>query len=282
MNGYLGRMLAAAGARASELHPFAGSIYENGPQSRAAKPASRRNPDAAADPEQHLLVEANDDAREADNRLRRPVISQRVPPDARNPAAPVADYVPLYRQRRDNRLPTASRLFAPVEEDLIAAQAPPVAVPSGEGRARSRPNSRGAGDPETGETARLVLPPAPTVTRVSSAAGGAPASAPIVASLTGRDADLISAVPRSGDNLPRDGARAVTAPLPPRATPPRQSESATREFVRSGGPDQSVEIHIGRVEVLAAAPSAARAPAASRSRTTSLADYLARRNGRGR
>jgi len=44
--------------------------------------------------------------------------------------------------------------------------------------------------------------------------------------------------------------------------------------------EPSIEIHIGRIEVLAVQPPAAPAPAPRRDRTTSLADYLAGQNGR--
>jgi hypothetical protein len=137
-----------------------------------------------------------------------------------------------------------------------------------------------------------LLPLAPTVTRAPSAVGRAAATESMTSSPTGRDASN-SAARRTADNQPREVERAATAapfperavtaaPPPARATPPRHSDSRTREFRSSGAQDQSVEIHIGRVEVLAVAPPAPRTPAASQSRTTSLADYLARRSGRTR
>jgi hypothetical protein len=50
-----------------------------------------------------------------------------------------------------------------------------------------------------------------------------------------------------------------------------------REPTRSEPDD--IQIHIGRIEVIAAPPPAPRAPAAPASRSTKLDDYL---NGRGR
>jgi hypothetical protein len=263
MSGYLRRLVAAAGARKPSLHPFAGSIYENGPQSWIARPISRGDADAADNPERHPVVEVNEHGREADDWSRTPLVSQRAAREAQNPAAPVPDYAPLYPQRHDNRFAPVSspstRLSSPVEQEVTLPQAAP-----GE---------------HAGEQAPRLL--APTVTRAPSAARLAPAIESTISSPTGRDGAWSSVAPRTADNLPREVGRAVTAPA--YAAPQRHSLSGTREFFRSAGAqDQNVEIHIGRVEVLAVAPPATRAPAASQSRTTSLADYLARRSGRSR
>lgn len=288
MSGYLGRMLTAAGAHKPSLHPFAGSIYENGAQSWAARPTARSDADAAADPERHLVVEANDDGREADVRLRTPLVSQRAARDAQNPAAPVSDYAPLYPQHRDERFapvsPPSPRISNPAEQELTLPQATP-AEPAGEDRrASSRPGDRAGRGRQTGDASSRLLPLAPTVTRAPSATGRAAAIESTVTSPVGRDGTSSSVAPRTADNPPRQIGRAMTtADFPAHAAPQRRSEAATREFSRgAGAEDQSVEIHIGRVEVLAVAPPAPRTPAASQNRTTSLADYLARRNGRTR
>jgi hypothetical protein len=47
-------------------------------------------------------------------------------------------------------------------------------------------------------------------------------------------------------------------------------------------PEPDVEVHIGRIEVVAVQPPAPRAPAPRQSRTTSLDDYLSSRSGRNR
>jgi hypothetical protein len=286
MSGYLGRMVAAAGAHKPSLHPFAGSIYENGAQSWAARPTSRGDADAAADPERHLVVEANDDGRETDVASRTPLVSQRAARDAQNPAAPVPGHAPLYSQRRDDRFAPASspssRISNPVERELTPPQATSAELAGEDRRASDRPGGRAAGGPQTAEASSRLLPLAPTVTRAPSATGGAAAIESIVTGPTGRDGASSSVVPRTADNPPRQIGRALTtAELATHAAPQRRSESLTREFLRgSGAQDQSVEIRIGRVEVLAVAPPAPGRPAASQNRTTSLADYLARRNGR--
>jgi hypothetical protein len=283
MSGYLGRIVAAAGAHKPSLQPFAGSIYENGAQSRAARSTSSGDADAAADPERHLVVEANDDGRETDVASRTPLISQRAARDAQNPAAPVLGYAPLYPQRRGNRFAPMPLPSNPVEQELTLPQAKPAELAGEDRRASEGPGSgHAAGGPQTGEGSSRLLPLVPTVTRAPSATGRVAAIESIVTGPTGRDGASSSVAPRTADDPPRQIGRALTtAELPAHAAPQRRSESAAREFLRgSGAPDQSVEIRIGRVEVLAVAPPAPRRPAASQNRTTSLADYLARRNGR--
>jgi hypothetical protein len=287
MSGYLGRMVAAAGASKPSLHPFAGSIYENGAQSWAGRPNTGRDADATDGPERHLIVEADDDGHEAADRSRTPLVARRAVPDAQNPAALVSDYAPLYPQRHDNRLapvsPASSRTSNLVEQELTLPQAAPAELAAEDAPANNRLGRRAVGDPLTGEAASRLLPLAPTVTRSPSAAGRAAAIESTTSSSTGRDTSS-GVAPRTADNQPREVARAVTAaPLPARAAPPRHADSRTREpFRSSGATDQSVEIHIGRVEVLAVTPPAPRTPTANQSRTTSLADYLARRSGRTR
>jgi hypothetical protein len=280
MSGHLGRMITAASAREPRLHPFAGSIYGQGRQSWAATPTARTDADAA-DPEQNLVVEVTGDAREADDRSRPRLTTQRRAPDVHNAAAAAADdYVPLYPQRRDNRPQPASRLSGPAEENLTAAQARPAELARDDGHTPGRRDGHAAADRHSGEATSRLHPL--MVTPVPGVASRSAAIVPTAIRSTSRSA------PRTADHPPQDIERALTpVPVQPRfpvpAAPHRDSPSATSEAFRgSAAEDRSVEIHIGRVEVLAVAPPAQRAPAASGSRTTSLTDYLARRNGRTR
>jgi hypothetical protein len=285
MSGYLRRMLAAAGARKPSLRPFAGSIYENGPQSWTARRISGGDADAD-NPERHLAVEANDDGGEADDRRHASLASQRAAHDAQNPAAPVPVYASLHPQRHDRRFAPAPspslRSSNPVDQELTLPQAVPAERAGEAARGSDQLGRRAAGDPRNGAPAPRLL--APTVTRAPGAAGRAPAIESTISSPAGRDGASSSVAPRTADYPPPEVGRTVTTPpLPAHAAPQRHSESGAREFFRSAGAqDQNVEIRIGRIEVLAAAPPATRAPAASQSRTTSLADYLARRSGHSR
>jgi hypothetical protein len=59
---------------------------------------------------------------------------------------------------------------------------------------------------------------------------------------------------------------------------PEERPAAAKEGER--GASEDIQIHIGRIEVIAAAPQAPRAAASATTRSTSLEDYLKRRNGR--
>jgi hypothetical protein len=74
------------------------------------------------------------------------------------------------------------------------------------------------------------------------------------------------------------------APLLPSAVaamPPRAAPQLSRPQNRPAQ-EPDIQVHIGRIEVIAAAPQAPRAPSTRPNRATSLADYLAGHNGRSR
>jgi hypothetical protein len=70
------------------------------------------------------------------------------------------------------------------------------------------------------------------------------------------------------------------SPQKQRTPESRTQQPSIREQRSQSKQESSIEIHIGRIEVLAVQPPAPSAPAPRRDRTTSLADYLARQNGR--
>jgi hypothetical protein len=87
---------------------------------------------------------------------------------------------------------------------------------------------------------------------------------------------------------PEEARRAASA-LPQRVEPLLRPAREARP--PSAGPqlpaarnrvsqEPEIQVHIGRIEVIAAAPQTPRAPAPRPNRATSLADYLAGRNGR--
>jgi hypothetical protein len=71
--------------------------------------------------------------------------------------------------------------------------------------------------------------------------------------------------------LPQLAASTAKQPIPQLALAQKAAQANTGE---------EIQIHIGRIEVIAVPQSGTAAPASSRSRATSLDDYLKRRNGR--
>lgn len=84
---------------------------------------------------------------------------------------------------------------------------------------------------------------------------------------------------------PRGAASALPQRVEPLLRPAREARPpsagpqlpAARNRVSQ---EPEIQVHIGRIEVIAAAPQTPRAPAPRPNRATSLADYLAGRNGR--
>jgi hypothetical protein len=58
----------------------------------------------------------------------------------------------------------------------------------------------------------------------------------------------------------------------------KEHTAAAKETVRAGS--EEIQIHIGRIEVIAAAPAGPRAAVPPASGSTSLEDYLKHRSGR--
>ena len=86
----------------------------------------------------------------------------------------------------------------------------------------------------------------------------------------------------------RDGAPAADELMMRRAMSPFVAEPEVRQPAWQQKPaypraeEPAVQVHIGRIEVLAVQPPAPAAPAPRRETATRLADYLAARNGSGR
>jgi hypothetical protein len=90
-------------------------------------------------------------------------------------------------------------------------------------------------------------------------------------------------VPSSPESAPAPAIKPQPAPplLPVRvATRPPAAAAQLSNQARRAAEEPDIQVHIGRIEVIAATPPPPRAPAARPNRSTSLADYLAGRNGR--
>jgi hypothetical protein len=89
---------------------------------------------------------------------------------------------------------------------------------------------------------------------------------------------------RSGEWSPEAGAPLVPIREPLRKTSAQEARRESQQQAASRAPErganEEIQIHIGRIEVIAAPPPPARAAAAPARRFTSLDDYLKRRDGR--
>jgi hypothetical protein len=90
-----------------------------------------------------------------------------------------------------------------------------------------------------------------------------------------------SASPRSGLRLAQFMPIATHLELQPAASNAEKTipQLAPRQKATQASTSEEVQIHIGRIEVIAVPPPGAAAPPTSRSRSTSLDDYLRRRKG---
>jgi hypothetical protein len=280
MSGYLGRMLQVSAPSERRLHPFAGSIY--GERETLTPRANRADLEGPRrDGEDQQLLESE-----------QTVVSdlpsaQVATAHTRDPIVFLEKYQPLQPQQHESRVhvPASRKSSGPVRGDLEATP-----EYDAERSMQQRP---------LGMTPRL---------RASSEAGE------VVAGVRGgRDAerersqapalrlDDIAADHEDGLARKRSATAAESgqlrqthAELNPRekkhdfaprqplqtARPPRTPRREVERNTHSEAPE--VQIHIGRIEVLAVQPPAPAAQAPRRERTTSLADYLSRQNGRGR
>jgi len=252
MKGYLQRLVDTAARDEPRVFPMAGSIFTDPVR------------DEDVDMSQPLLeMHANSDASpEGVEALVRPKQSDREEPVVRNEAG--------------QRLPAVSGVLVSTK---VEGQRLDTLTPNAEAPAAAR----AARDPFSNETpaavrrervmprteAVVIRPPHPEFTSQPDAesaeelierdTAGSQFKSPVRGDLDERPSSLTP-----------DQARSQRDSLIRRAT--GQPVNADRS--------EQVQIHIGRIEVIATPPAAARPAHAAPSRFTSLSDYLKRRNGR--
>jgi hypothetical protein len=265
MSGYLGRMLQATARGEHRLHPFAGSIY--GDRSTAAEQSNRPN-----------LGEPRQTGEDQDlPEIERTVLS-RVPSaraaraQAEYPLGFLEEYEPLQPRRREAEAhrPGAAAWSAPARADLDAPDEQTTGREIQKRSARSDPSLRFNVSSE-GDAAES------NAEETRSKAG----AMHIDGERSATAAKSREATQTHGELIVRERAQTMATTRQP--AQPRQQSSPPRETARTMRAEEpEVQVHIGRIEVLAVQPPAPTAPAPRRERTTSLADYLAKRNGRGR
>ena len=252
MNGYLQRIVAGAANPQPRLRPFAGSIFED--EHRRARDADPATDEIAVVP-----------------RFEQTAREETVAPEsARNPA-------------RDRRSTVADRMEAPASRTGLAALEPIAAFeplmrpayPPAPGRDTADGDVPGASARESTELDLLEPPqrrPNDSATQgsgVNNTQRVDRASSAIVTTTAQAEIRLRPAIAPPTD--------AVSA----RANDTRTARAATARAADTGSND--VQIHIGRIDVVAAPPpSAPRAPKTPARKAMSLDDYLAHRNGRRR
>ncbi len=274
MSGYLGRMLQAAVGNELRLHPMAGSIY--GERDTSAELSLR--PDLG----EPLRTEDQDPAQSERTVVSRGLAAPVATTQAAAPAAFFEQYEPLQppRRRPEAHRPGAAELSSQPRADLDAPYGhdPVRAMKSYHEPSDTTPRMRDRSDVD-GDAPQvrggLNLQDVPSKAAADRATGVTGEQSVTVA----RDRN---ATPTLGELTPRDAAPTVASavqawPAARHQTIPRHQAAHPR---RTEEPE--VQVHIGRIEVLAVQPPAPTVPAPRRERTTSLADYLAGRNGRGR
>ena len=281
MKGYLQRMASSAFGPVGAIRPIAGSIYagDRPPAAEASPgnawdvaaeiPAARSGTRADPPAEPRSPSEAPSAARPAE-RTRSPDVgrltaAEKQPAPSRNSGAP--ERVP--RPQTNGPVPRAAH--APLFPEVIA--------PPGTPRASTQPSA-----PVDERRFPLTGAPAGKEAReVPEGEEGAPASpsreapAPMEGAL---ERPFVPSVPGDfsqgdGVGVARSGGAAFSVGngRRDRAASAPNREGASRE------PDE-IQIHIGRIEVVAAQPPAPRPAPKPQRKAPSLDDYLRRRNGR--
>jgi hypothetical protein len=262
MSGYLSRIVHTAAGSEHRLHPLAGSVYS----APAAEPAA-----APAATPQFTAAETGP----VDKPLSAPVA----------PPSILDNYQPLQPHR-----PDSARLESPLAHSTARphADGPAIAQRSGQ------PAQSHAVDDQATNFTPANRNPAQRVADKSDK--DAPQSAPIaaqsepVAANNPNHSSESANSEKTAAQHTRNPAQILTPQAVSPVRPARKHEVPSlnalpqqqpRREQRIQTPQQpDIQIHIGRIEVLAVQPPAPPAPAPRRDRTTSLADYLSGQSGR--
>ena len=242
MSGYLQRLGISASRPAQRLRPWLGSIF-----------SGERHEESAAGGIEEVTQESPGPAPTEDSGPDSPASHAKPVEHVAQPAPPRGKNAPEATGGRPER-----SHFQPLLPDL-----------------REKP---AASDTISPETAAQTFTGQHTRSVVESEARLSAASLPGDATSTDREATESDRGTGSHDQSPAREANTLSPVMTARKRM-YDTTPARREPTRSEPED--IQIHIGRIEVIAAPPPAARAPAAPTSRSTKLEDYLNSR-GRGR
>ena len=247
MSGYLGRLLQAAARSEQRLYPFAGSIYGE----RTAETEQSFGPGLGVP---HW---AAFDRSESEQALPLPIAKTEEP-----------ELMMPFEQRATPQPRLDPSAFGSAGLNSPSALHPPAARPPDSIRTM---RDRDEADPGASRIDAHLHLQRPRSETFAARAGDVTARRSAAVAI---DQDH---APASDARLVRQAAPRATAALDIQQ-PMRGQNFASR--LRAEEPE--VQVHIGRIEVLAVQPPAPAAPAPRRETATRLADYLAARNGSSR
>jgi hypothetical protein len=280
MSGYLSRIVHTAASSRGRLHPLTGSIYGEPAESARAFSTQLKDEPFAIDSEESTaskterVVVSNPSARALEEFLQNYQPLQ--PPTSQPDQESRANFESRFQPMHDN--PTSAEAALSQRDSHSAEITPASEAPERDHASTPRvADSTGDKHASAKHIARRseVLPPhsdqSDTVNTESSNRRAEQSSSKDRAPLFASDQTQLVAPQVL---IPAQSAQKQRTPEP------RTQQPSMREQRSQSKQESSIEIHIGRIEVLAVQPPAPSAPAPRRDRTTSLADYLARQNGR--
>jgi hypothetical protein len=271
MSGYLSRIVQTAAHSSRQLRPLAGSVFGDPAESAIAN-QSNFNDEVfifdswtPASPHGSLIA-----PRQAANQSSETYLEsfQPLQPRRQSPSQPFHENAEKFEP------PLTSS-----KDHLYSAEMPPATAP------QTPPTTPRSERPSAGKHA--FTPRIAHVPQSVRAQGSAPSALSDSATLDSGNhrADLagseLRAQPMPSKKTQLDApakiipAQSVQKPTADRFQPPLFRDGQSQPTAEA-----DIEIHIGRIEVLAVQPPVPHAPAPRRDRSTSLADYLARQNGR--
>ena len=268
MSGYLSRIVQSASGSSRQLRPLAGSIFGVPTEPERALPP-RFN-------DEPLIVETEAHASTSDtSNSQRPATAGQ---SHQSSETVFRNYQPL-QPRRESNPPqfheNLARFELPHSSTREHSHAAEVSLISSPRADSTTPQTADTAEVKHAFTARIAqrTPQAPDVVREHAALHAEQSAS---AALNG--------LPPNVDPAERkDSAQSILTDRPQLASR-RMLDSAKLLSLgdqRTQHPaEPNIEIHIGRIEVLAVQPPAPPTPSPRRDRTTSLADYLAGQNGR--
>jgi hypothetical protein len=252
VNSYLGRMLRTAVGGESRLHPLAGSVYGD-PEAGASHSAPPQGTEVIDDQREFHRDRASAPAHHSEDAATA----------VARPLGILEAYQPLQPLRRE---PGAQRQYS--EKPRATVFERPLTAPD------VGANALGAEATQVHAEAHLI-----SGTRVSQPTSFRPNG-------TLKDEPSAELIDRRLTSERKDPSPGISAKMP--VTTSSRAPVVGQQGVRHASPrntgagEPDVQVHIGRIEVLAVQPPPPTMAAPRRERSTSLVDYLTSRNGRGR